>query len=104
MQFTFNVPAQQLTEAELQYWEDQDKGCGPVALLPLDDVVLVQADDDLAPRLQAKGILKSVNAHADSVILGTTFAEANNLVETILDLVQKHSQQKVIVILDQVRP
>jgi len=102
VQFTFNVPAQQLTENELQYWEAQDKGRAVAALLPLDDVVLVQADDDVAPRLQAKGILKAVNAHADSLILGATFAEANTLVQTVLNLMQVHSQQKIIVILDQV--
>ena len=60
--------------------------------------------DDVAPRLQAKGILKAVNAHADSLILGATFAEANTLVQTVLNLMQVHSQQKIIVILDQVRP
>ena len=64
--------------------------------------MLVQVDDDVAPRLQAKGVLKAVIAHPDSLILGETFAEANNVADTVLGLMQVHSQQKIIVILDQV--
>jgi len=61
----------------------------------------VIADDDITVRMVAPGLLKMAAAHSDSLILGATHDEAVQLADTIRKLAAKHTETKVVCILDQ---
>ena len=62
------------------------------------EALLIAADDDLIARRGYKGLIKKLQAQ-DSMILGETYEEAANLVQTVMD--QKRAHRNVICIFDQ---
>jgi CheY-like chemotaxis protein len=62
--------------------------------------VLICADDDVAPRIGYKGLIKKLKP-MESMILGETHAEAAYLVETVLAAAKEHGDEKVVCICDQ---
>jgi CheY-like chemotaxis protein len=61
---------------------------------------LVCVDDDAAPRIGYKGLVKKLKPK-QSMILGATYAEAASLVETVLTAAKEHGDANVVCICDQ---
>lgn len=62
--------------------------------------LLICADDDKGPRLSYKGLAKMLGA-TDHMILGSTYEEADGLVETVLKAAQDKGDCNMVCIFDQ---
>ena len=76
----------------------------PTPLELPEDTVLVCADDDKVSRMMFKMILRLPGLHADQInskILGETLEEAQGLAQTVMDIVARVGEQRVLCIFDQ---
>jgi len=62
--------------------------------------MLICADDDRAPRLAYKGLIKKLRV-TNSMVLGSTYAEISELVTTVLDASSEFGEARVVCIFDQ---
>jgi CheY-like chemotaxis protein len=62
--------------------------------------LLVCCDDDAAPRIGYKGLVKKLKPK-QSMILGATYEEAASLAETVLTAAKEHGDANVVCIFDQ---
>jgi len=65
-----------------------------------EQTILICADDDAAPRMAYKGLAKALKAN-DCRIFGKTYAEAADLVKTVLAAAAQSGDDNVICIFDQ---
>jgi len=68
---------------------------------PPKGLIFVMADDDGSMRAASKAIIKKAHGSSNSVVLGKTYEELEDLVSLVLKLAAKYDDSNIVVMLDQ---